>query len=222
MRRVVPAIALLAFACTETPTTPDAQFAKGGKNAPPAVSLVEYWIVPQDDGSSLIHVVADATGPIDEVRANTAHDFNANGIMDWRPHFEYPRGGLATPVQPGPYGSGQFHVDLIFDGPWPDEPTTEGADPFVFQLRFWIDGFDTNTTYYLGKPIRPQGVVVDGIVEGTTGVDVPDHYSHGVTKANSFATFVGEDPLGTVTVEGSSPETSAKVHFSVSSLQVVP
>lgn len=200
MRRVIPAIALLAFACTKTPTTPDVQFAKGGKNTPPEVSLVEYWIVPQSDGSSLIHVVADATGPIDAVWADVAHDVNVtNGIMDWDPHFELPRDGLVEPVR-GPFGPGEFHVDLIFRGPWPDELTTDGADPFVFQLRFWTAGFDTQNFYYRGPSPRPQGVIVGGIVKGTENVEVPD--THGVTTANSFATFVGGDSTGSVWVEG--------------------
>ena len=202
--RLLLALPLLVLACGEAPTTPpNALLAKGGKKAErPEVSLVEYWVVPQEDGSSLIHVVADATGPIDEVRATASHDYFHNGISDddYSPHFETIVGGIG----PVPGGSGRFHTDLIFDGPWPDEPTTDidGADPIVFTLRFWTDGFDTNTIYYLGVPIQPQGVVVNGQVVGTENIAVPTDY-HAVATANSFALFEGTaaEPGDTVWVE---------------------
>lgn len=198
MRRVIPAIALLAFACTETPTTPQAQFAKGGggKGSYPEVSLVDYWVVPQEDGSSLIHVVADATGPIDEVWAEVAHDFFPNGVMDWGTHFEVPKWGLVAPVVPESIGPGRIGADLTFDAPWPDEPTTDmgGADPFVFQLRFWTAGFDRKNFYYRGPSPRPQGVIVNGEVRGTKNVAVPDPDGSGTMWVNSFATHVGDAP----------------------------
>lgn len=203
-------ITVFAWGCSEvptTPTTPDLKRGGGGKPTPPSITLNEYWVEAQSDGSSLIHVRGE--GSATDVSLGVSHDFFENGWRDGgssSQHYEFYFLDGVPSVAVTLSGDG-FHADVIWPGTkfsggvtteWTDQipaDGAEGADPFVFSVYFPQPGTQNNTSSTIR--FTPQGVILGGTVVGTT-VTTP---GHGTSVVNSFAVFAGEAALDTVSVQ---------------------